>query len=159
VADALVEPRNAAGTQFDPEMVDAIEQALDEAEREGRPWTGDGTISQSARGAWAAAAAGMAARAANGASNGAPTSSPAPDGNGSRTRPPAPRDGSGASSRRRSAATYGGAEYDRNSYKRDEYDHDDPAFAVPSPASDEQARPAMQNGIRHPRRFARRERR
>jgi len=44
VVEALVELRNAAGTQFDPEMVDAIGEALAEAERAGRPWTGDGTF-------------------------------------------------------------------------------------------------------------------
>jgi hypothetical protein len=51
VPEAVVELRNCAGSQFDPVMVDAIEEALDEIERAGRPWTGDGTISVASVGA------------------------------------------------------------------------------------------------------------
>jgi hypothetical protein len=43
VPDALVELRNCAGSQFDPAMVAAMQEAIAEAEREGRPWLGDGT--------------------------------------------------------------------------------------------------------------------
>lgn len=73
VPDAMDELRACAGTQFDPVMVAAMEAALSEAEGEGRPWLGDGTLPELA--------------AANGT---------------------------------------------------EAYDHDDPAFVVPSPLSDQQ---------------------
>ncbi|MGH3416424.1 MAG: HD-GYP domain-containing protein, partial [Actinocrinis sp.] len=43
VPDAVAELRKCAGSQFDPLMVEAMRDALAEAEREGRPWLGDGT--------------------------------------------------------------------------------------------------------------------
>jgi hypothetical protein len=44
VIDAVAELRACAGSQFDPVMVEAMQDALAEAEREGRPWLGDGTM-------------------------------------------------------------------------------------------------------------------
>lgn len=44
VPDAVAELRACAGSQFDPVMVGAMEESLAEAEREGRPWLGDGTM-------------------------------------------------------------------------------------------------------------------
>jgi hypothetical protein len=76
VEDAMAELRACAGSQFDPVMVDAMETALDEAERDGRPWLGDGTM---------------------------PIHTQTITGTGNQA-----------------------------------YDHDDPAFVVPSPFSDEQ---------------------
>jgi hypothetical protein len=72
----MAELRACAGSQFDPVMVDAMETALAEAERDGRPWLGDGTM---------------------------PIHTQTITGNGNQA-----------------------------------YDHDDPAFVVPSPLSDEQ---------------------
>jgi hypothetical protein len=106
VPEAVVELRNCAGSQFDPLMVDAIEAALREIEREGRPWAGDGTVS---------VPAGAPATAAEGAVNGAGAYAPAP-----RTElaaVPCPLASEG-----------------------DQYDHDDPAFAVPSPVPDQAGR-------------------
>jgi putative nucleotidyltransferase with HDIG domain len=47
-AEALTELQANAGTQFDPEIVEAIAAGLDRAEREGRPWRGDGTAREGA---------------------------------------------------------------------------------------------------------------
>lgn len=44
VRDAVDELRACAGSQFDPAMVAAMEQALTEAERDGRPWPSDGML-------------------------------------------------------------------------------------------------------------------
>jgi putative nucleotidyltransferase with HDIG domain len=44
--EALTELRANSGTQFDPEIVDAIAAALSRAELAGRPWRGDGTARQ-----------------------------------------------------------------------------------------------------------------
>ncbi len=43
VPEAVAELRQCSGSQFDPVMVEAMEAALIDAEREGRPWLGDGT--------------------------------------------------------------------------------------------------------------------
>ena len=102
VPEAVVELRNCAGSQFDPVMVDAIEAALRQIEREGRPWAGDGTVSVPAD---------APAKAADGAANGAGAYAPAP-----RAELPVPCP----------LASEG-----------DQYDHDDPAFAVPSPMPDQ----------------------
>jgi len=48
--EALTELRANSGTQFDPEMVDAIAEALRRAELAGRPWRGDGTAREGAGG-------------------------------------------------------------------------------------------------------------
>jgi putative nucleotidyltransferase with HDIG domain len=44
VPAAMTELQACAGSQFDPVMVDAMESALAEAARDGRPWLGDGTM-------------------------------------------------------------------------------------------------------------------
>jgi hypothetical protein len=144
VPEAMVELRNCAGSQFDPVMVDAIEAALRQIEREGRPWTGDGTISVLAGAP--APSAGAVRQPANGASVGVA--------NGLSTRTPAPR--SELAGVLRPVAAEG-----------DRYDHDDPVFAVPSPVSDQVgavngangAKSAPGDGTPLPRRVARRERR
>jgi hypothetical protein len=107
VPEAVVELRNSAGSQFDPEMVDAIEAALAQIELEGRPWTGDGTISVPE----AETAGRVAVQAANGSggvANGVITHTPEPRTELAGVPCPLAKEG-------------------------DEYDHDDPAFSVASP--------------------------
>jgi hypothetical protein len=49
VEEALAELRLCAGTQFDPAIVDALEEALRQAAARGEPWMGDGTVPGSPR--------------------------------------------------------------------------------------------------------------
>jgi hypothetical protein len=143
VATALVELRNAAGSQFDPRMVEAIEQALAEVEREGRPWCGDGTISIDV-------GAESTARAVSGHASVALDA-------GSREHPPASQGGLPAPRPARMADLYGraetgsgeyeGAGQDRTGYTGDDYDHDDPAFASPTTSPTTSPRPITGGGF------------
>jgi putative nucleotidyltransferase with HDIG domain len=121
VADAMVELRASAGSQFDPVMVDAMDAALAEAQREGRPWLGDGTMPEPVGARSAAAELSLTCE------SGASVDYEAVGANGSLS-------GATANSVRR----VGSGAYGRGTHGGDAYDHDDPAFIVPSPLSDEQ---------------------
>ncbi|MBS2963883.1 HD-GYP domain-containing protein [Actinocrinis puniceicyclus] len=134
VPDALAELRGCAGSQFDPVIVEAMHQALAHAEREGKPWLGDGTLpvfarSAPRRAALADAGALEAVRAAgvSGVSAGGPTDGAASSG----ACPLRVRARSGAVCADTALPCPHG-----DKCAADGFDHDDPAFMVPSPLSE-----------------------
>ncbi len=149
VPDAVAELRACAGSQFDPAMVDAMQEALVESEREGRPWLGDGTmpaVTDDLDSAALPARSNGETRFPVGAGNqeldaGALNAGPAVGvpANGS---PNGSANGAGA----HRPVSYGDLPIPRPTVPEQAgngFDHDDPAFVVPLPVSDEQ-RPGAQ---------------
>ncbi|HEV2343795.1 MAG TPA: HD-GYP domain-containing protein [Actinocrinis sp.] len=155
VADAMDELRACAGSQFDPVMVDAMEAALVEAQRDGQPWLGDGTLPEPI-GARAVIDASVTCHDGAALDYEAATAEAAPSGVAGSGVPISgvPTSGvtvngtvrlvdSGAYSR----DGYAGNAYGSDTYSgSNTYDHDDPAFIVPSPLSDEQQAESAPHG-------------
>jgi hypothetical protein len=155
VPDAVAELRACAGSQFDPAMVDAMQAALAEAEREGRPWLGDGTMPEVAA---FETKLGLPTRVIGGAP--VPAQAKEADGMdaGALNAGPAvglPMNGvaNGAShDAANGAGSYSGASYADRTIPRpavpesaeNGYDHDDPAFVVPSPMTDKSSSDGQQ---------------
>jgi hypothetical protein len=161
VPEAMAELRACAGSQFDPVMVDAMQEALTEAEGEGRPWLGDGTMPDFAG---FQEEPGLATRVISGTSVPAQAREPAEMDAGALNAGPAvgvsvngAANGSTHGSTNGAAngashtvgtgngnGTYPGATFGERAIPRptvpesaaNGFDHDDPAFVVPSPMGD-----------------------
>jgi hypothetical protein len=161
VSEAVAELRACAGSQFDPAMVDAMHAALVEAEREGQPWLGDGTMPAFApfqnelglptrvlSGTPVPAQANGSAQLDAGALNAGPTMGIPRNGAAKGTASDASHDAANG------VGGHPGAAYSEHAIPRpavpesgaNGFDHDDPAFVVPSPMGEKSAADAGQPG-------------